>query len=141
MGISFKMMNRWHVAGVTSTEGDWRLDGYQKSVIELKKLLPLLINERLENIKLDNIAWKGKDLYPKKSGDNCYCCGGKKYRNCDTKYPLIIAENAPNPFNDKYRMIDGRHRIQKLLLNGHTEGLCYVFDYVELKPFLVEKKL
>ena len=57
------------------------------------------------------------------------------------KYPLIIAENAPNPFNDKYRMIDGRHRIQKLLLNGYTESLCYVFDYVKLKPFFVVKTL
>ena len=98
-------MNRYHVAAVTNLEGDWRLDGYQKSVIELKKLLPLLINERLENIKLDDIAWKGKDLYPQKSGNNCYCCAGKKYRDCDTKYPLIIAKNALNPFNNKYRMI------------------------------------
>lgn len=137
MDITFNMMNRWHVAGVTSTEGDWRLGGYEKSAIELKNLMPLLLDKKLENIKLDDIAWKGKDLYPKKSGDNCYCCGGKKYRNCDTKYPLIIAKNTLNPFNDKYRMIDGRHRIQKLLLNGYTESLCYVFDYVELKPFLV----
>jgi len=103
--------------------------------------MPLLPDKKLKNIKLDDIAWKGKDLYPKKSGNNCYCCRGRKYRNCDVKYPLIIAKNASNPFNDKYRMIDGRHRIQKLLLNGYVESLCYVFDYVELKPFLVEKKL
>lgn len=135
------MMNRWHVACITSIEGDWRLGGYENSVIELKKLMPLLADKKLKNIKLDDIAWKGKDLYPKKSGNNCYCCRGRKYRNCDVKYPLIIAKNASNPFNDKYRMIDGRHRIQKLLLNGYVESLCYVFDYVELKPFLVEKKL
>ena len=91
-------MNRYHVAAVTSLQGDWRLDGYQKSVIELKHLMPLLINERLENIKLDDIAWKGKDLYPQKSGNNCYCCFGEKYRNCDTKYPLIIAKNASDVF-------------------------------------------
>ena len=132
-------MNRYHVAAVTSLQGDWRLDGYQKSVIELKHLMPLLINKRLENIKLDDIAWKGKDLYPQKSGNNCYCCFGEKYRNCDTKYPLIIAKNASNPFNNKYRMIDGRHRIQKLLLNGHTYGLCYVFDINELRPYIRKK--
>ena len=141
MGITFKIMNRWHIASLSSLEGDWRLDGYKKSVIELKKLLPLLTNERLENIKLDDIAWKGKDLYPQKSGNNCYCCGCIKYKRCNTKYPLIIAKNTLNPFDDKYRMIDGRHRIQKLLLNGYTEGLCYVFDYVELKPFLIVKIL
>ena len=132
-------MNRWHVATVTNTEGDWRLEGYKKSVIELKNLMPLLTNERLENIKLDDIAWKGKDLYPQKSGNNCYCCAGIKYQRCNTKYPLIIAKNALNPFNNKYRMIDGRHRIQKLLLNGHTYGLCYVFDINELRPYIRKK--
>ena len=40
-----------------------------------------------------------------------------------------------DPFNNKYRMIDGMHRIQKLLLNGNTHGLCYVFDINELRPY------
>ena len=132
-------MNRWHVASVTNTEGDWRLGGYERSVIELKNLMPLLTKDRLENIKLDDIAWKGKKLYPNKSGNNCYCCGGIKYQRCDTKYPLIIAKNALNPFNNSYRMIDGMHRIQKLLLNGHTYGLCYVFDFSEIKGFLLDR--
>ena len=78
-------------------------------------------------------------LNPNKSGDNCYCCGGIKYQRCDTKYPLIIAKNALNPFNNKYRMIDGMHRIQKLLLNGNTHGLCYVFDINELRPYIRKK--
>ena len=57
--------------------------------------------------------------------------------NCDLKYPPIIAYNAPNPFNNNYRMIDGRHRIQKLLLNGLTESLFYVFDFDELRPYII----
>ena len=128
------MMNRWHVASKTEMDGDWRLEGKERCTIELKDLL--LSDDKLKVVLLDEIAWKGKNHFPEKSGDNCYCCGGKKYMNCDVKYPLIIAENAPNPFNDKYRMIDGRHRMQKLLLNGHTEGLCYVFDYSEIKNFI-----
>ncbi len=133
------MMNRWHVASVTNIEGDWRLGGYERSVIELKNLTPLLTKDRLENIRLDDIAWKGKKLYPNKSGNNCYCCGGIKYQRCNTKYPLIIAKNASNPFNNKYRMIDGIHRIQKLLLNGKTHGLCYVFDFSEIRCFLLDR--
>ena len=132
-------MNRWHVASVTNIEGDWRLGGYERSVIELKNLTPLLTKDRLENIRLDDIAWKGKKLYPNKSGNNCYCCGGIKYQRCDIKYPLIIAKNASNPFNNKYRMIDGIHRIQKLLLNGKTHGLCYVFDFSEIRCFLLDR--
>jgi len=34
-------------------------------------------------------------------------------------------------------MIDGRHRIQKLLFNGITESLFYVFDFDELRPFII----
>ena len=128
------MMNRWHVAKKTQMDGDWRLEGKECSVIKLKDLV--LSDDKLKVIKLEEIAWKGKNYFPNKCGNNCYCCGGKKYRSCDIKYPLIIAKNIPNPFNDKYRMIDGRHRIQKLLLNGCTESLCYVFDYDELKPFI-----
>ena len=132
-------MNRWHVASVTNIEGDWRLGGYERSVIELKNLMPLLTKYRLKNIKLDDIAWKGKNFYPDKSCNNCYCCGCIKYQRCNTKYPLIIAKNASNPFNNKYRMIDGIHRIQKLLLNGHNYGLCYVFDFSEIKGFLLDR--
>jgi hypothetical protein len=115
-------------------DGDWRLEGKERCAIELKDLV--LSDDKLKVVLLDEIAWKGKNHFPEKSGDNCYCCGGKKYKSCDVKYPLIIAENAPNPFNDKYRMIDGRHRMQKLLLNGHTEGLCYVFDYSEIETVI-----
>ena len=132
-------MNRWHVACKTEMDGDWRVEGKERCSIELKNLI--LTDDKLKMIKLNEIAWKGKNYFPEKCGDNCYCCGGRKYKSCDVKYPLIIAENAPNPFNDKYRMIDGRHRIQKLLLNGYTESLCYVFDYVKLKPFFVVKTL
>ena len=132
-------MNRCHVARLSIREGDWRFKGYENSIIELKNLVPLLNGKRLENLKLIDIAWKGKNLFPQESGIDCYCCGGKKYRSCDTKYPLIVAKNARNPFNNKYRMIDGRHRIQKLLLNGYTFGLCYVFDISELRPY-IEKK-
>ena len=84
-----------------------------------------------------DIAWKGKQNFPYQSGDKCSCCGGSRYINCDTKYPPIIASNAPNPFNNKYRMIDGRHRIQKLLFNGLTESLFYVFDFDELRPYII----
>ena len=131
------MMNRWHVAKKTQMDGDWRLEGKECSVIKLKDLV--LSDDKLKVIKLEEIAWKGKNYFPNKCGNNCYCCGGIKYKRCNTKYPLIIAKNTLNPFNNKYRMIDGRHRIQKLLLNGHTFGLCYVFDFSEIRGFLLDR--
>ena len=33
------MMNRWHVAKKTQMDGDWRLEGKECSVIQLKDLV------------------------------------------------------------------------------------------------------
>ena len=32
-------MNRWHVASKTEMDGDWRIEGKESSVIELKDLV------------------------------------------------------------------------------------------------------
>ena len=42
-----------------------------------------------------------------------------------------------NPANRKYRMVDGKHRMQRLVLNKSTEGVFYVLDYSEIKDLMV----
>ena len=125
-------MNRWHVASVTSTEGDWRLGGYERSVIKLKNLMPLLTKDRLENIKLDDIAWKGKHNPSLVKQDI-------RYKHADPYIPGIVAFNAPNPYNDKYRMIDGKHRIHKLVSQNIKESEFYVLDFKDIRPFFVNR--
>jgi len=128
--------HQYHKA-TANEDGNWEIDGREFCLIDLKEVAKLLKDDRLDTVQLKDIAWKGKQNFPYQSGNECSCCRGSRYVNCDTKYPPIIAYNAPNPFNNKYRMIDGRHRIQKLLFNGLTESLFYVFDFDELRPYII----
>lgn len=113
--------------------GDWSFDGIE-GIIYLEKLIPFLKKDRLESIKIDEIGWKGKHLSEEES-INCPCCNGERYIRCDVNIPGIVSLNAPNPYNKKYRMIDGKHRIRKMKNNGCTHGLFYVFTYKEIKKF------
>jgi hypothetical protein len=42
----------------------------------------------------------------------------------NTNYPMIVSQ-MNNPYGKKYRLIDGRHRIHKLIDGGKKEGLFY----------------
>ncbi len=134
------MSNKHYLAGCHSVHlflpryGDWSFEGTIGKVY-LKRLKPFLTISRLEEIEIDEIGWKGRSWSDEESV-NCPCCGGIRYQNCDINIPGIISINAPNPYNKKYRMIDGKHRIRKRLNNGLTNGLFYVFTYEEIKKFL-----
>ena len=103
--------------------------------IYLEKIKPFLKKNRLEKLNIDEIGWKGKHLSEEES-INCPCCNGERYRKCDINIPGIVSINTPNPYNKKYRMIDGKHRIRKRLNNGHKHGFFYVFTYGEIKKFI-----
>ena len=90
-----------------------------------------LTDDRLETILLSDIAWKGKHDPVR------YRRVGQRHEMADTKFPGIVAFNAPNPYNDKYRMIDGNHRIYKLTLQNVKESLFYVLNYEEIKDLFV----
>jgi len=114
--------------------GDWSFEGLTGKVY-LKRLNPFLTQSRLEEIEINEIGWKGRNWSDEES-INCPCCNGERYTKCDINIPGIVSINAPNPYNKKYRMIDGKHRIRKRLNNGHTHGLFYVFTYEEIKKFV-----
>ena len=128
-----------HKASWTDVEGNWMISNdWCPSFIKIKDLLDLCNESNLKTIDLKDIAWKGKHLHPWKTGDNCYCCGSVLYHKCDPSYPGIVAYNAPNPYDNKYRMLDGRHRIMKLLDQGHTKGSYYVLDWNLVKPLAIK---
>jgi len=129
-------VHQYHKA-TANEDGNWELNNQRFCLIDLKEVAKLLTNDKLQTVSLTDIAWKGKHNFPYLSGNKCSCCNGSRYINCDIKYPPIIACNAQNPYNNKYRMIDGRHRIQKMLFSGLTESLFYVFDFDELRPYIV----
>jgi len=125
----------------TTLYGNWEFDEFKLKVLDLENIRKdMLTEDRLQIIKHKEIAWRGKHHFPYNSGENCACCQGQAYLKCDPSIPGIIAYNCPNPYDNKYRMLDGRHRIMRLLFEGKTESKFYVFDFNKIKQFIRDDK-
>ena len=127
-----------HTAGYSEEYGDWRLLDirlFNDLILELNEIEHLLTDDRIKIIEHKDIGWKGRHLDAKRSGSECICCDGERYRECDPRFPGILADGGPNPYNKRYRMIDGKHRISKLCNTGVKKSPFYVLDYKEIKQF------
>jgi hypothetical protein len=105
--------------------------------LELCDLKYLLTDENLKTLKLEDICWKGKNLVMADRGENCICCQGQRYKLCDIKYPPIVVENMSNPMNLKYRLLDGKHRSEKMLAQGITESKFYLLQREDVEKHLL----
>ena len=121
----------------TTFSGNWEFEDYRLKILDIEYIIDnMLTEDRLKTVKLKEIAWRNKHHFPYGVGDACVCCNGERYRKCDPSIPGIISYNCPNPYDNKYRMLDGRHRIMRLLFEGKTESKFYVFDFNEIKKFI-----
>ena len=112
--------------------GDWSLDDKIYDLY-LHDLLPVLNDKTgFHYVKLSDIAWKGFDLDMSVRGENCICCDGDRFRDCDSTKPGILLEGIKNPGGRKYRCLDGKHRIEVLLSYGQEYGNFYILnmDYI-----------
>tara|TARA_R100000458_G_scaffold1906_1_gene1575 strand:- start:94 stop:516 length:423 start_codon:yes stop_codon:yes gene_type:complete len=131
------MLNGRHVAcqlyqtSLQTYLGDWRING-KDYFIDSKDLEQYLIEDNLQTIKHEDIAWISMNV-TEGIDETCTCCNGSRYEKCDIKYPGILSLHAPNPYSKKYRMIDGRHRMMKMRKLGITESQFYVISFEELK--------
>ena len=121
-----------HAAIKNDWERDWSISD-QPLHLFMEDILYLLIDDNLKNVLLSDIGWKGKH-------DLSLITKNLRYKNADPYIPGIIAFNAPNPYNDKYRMIDGKHRIHKLVSQNIKESEFYVLDFKDIKPFFVNNR-
>lgn len=131
-------LDGFHTACMSEEYGDWRLLDvrlFNDLILNLLDIKHLLTDDRIKIIEHKDIGWKGRHLDAKRSGSECICCGGERYRDCDPRFPGIIADGGPNPYNKRYRMIDGKHRISKLCNTGVKKSPFYVLDFKEIKPF------
>jgi hypothetical protein len=95
--------------------GDWRIDDNHYYIddrsifnyVKINKIPPQLLS-------IDDIAFK------KPVDVNFY-----RFKRANISYPIIVSEMV-NPESKKYRLIDGRHRIHKILFSGETRALSYV---------------
>ena len=125
-----------HTATKDSRHGDWSM-GFINQKISLERFFKFISDDILEEIDFEDIAWKGKYDSPDMRGENCTCCGGKRFHDCDETIPGILLKGGPNPYNNPYRMVDGRHRIEKLISQRKTKGKFYVIEYkIWVKDFI-----
>ena len=118
--------------------GDWTLDG-KEYYLNIKDLLPILNDENgFHRVKLDDIAWKGFDLDMSFRADNCFCCNGNRFRDCNPTMPGILLEGTLNPGGRKYRCLDGKHRIEALLSYEQTIGTFYILNMDHIRYYLSE---
>ena len=122
--------NSSHAATV-DWEADWTIND-EPAYLFMEDILHLLTDDRLETVLLSDIAWKGKHKPSLVKQDI-------RYRHADPYIPGILAFNAPNPYNDKYRMIDGNHRIHKLVFENIEESEFYVLDFEKLMSLFVNE--
>lgn len=88
----------------------------------------------LKEVNFSDIEYAGSEYYPQQSGFDCECCGGIKYINANIYFPGLLVEGLSE--KSKYKLIDGRHRLDKMRINGMTKSKFYVFDYSEVEELI-----
>ena len=117
---------------------DWTLDG-KEYYLNIKDLLPILNeNSGFYRVELSDIAWKGFDLDMSLRADNCSCCNGNRFRDCNPTMPGILLEGTSNPGGRRYRCLDGKHRIEALLSYEQTIGTFYILNMDHIRYYLNE---
>ena len=99
--------------------GDWRINS-NSYILNLKNLKEYLTEDKLKLVSFKDIAWKGKNMDPR-------LISKRRYDKCDIKFPGIITEYQ-NPYDCKYRIVDGLHRISKMVNMGMKRNYFYIID-------------
>ena len=108
--------------------GDWQLQGKPEMVIEIPKVIQLINYRKLEPVELDIdcIAYKELDSIDTKEA---------RYIVANTNYAGIVVEGMENPYNKKYRLIDGRHRLLKTMKANKDTFKVYVLQTKDIDKF------
>lgn len=106
--------------------GDWRIEG-KDAKLYFYEISHLLTPDQIRIVNHEEIAFGQLRRHRQ----------GERYDKCDISFPGIICDGAPNPFGKRYRMIDGRHRMAKMINMKVTKSCYYVIEYAILKPFFI----
>tara|TARA_R100000781_G_C4062032_1_gene121366 strand:+ start:623 stop:1024 length:402 start_codon:yes stop_codon:yes gene_type:complete len=88
---------------------------------------------KLQILSFDECYWRGKYRSKKKRDIKCNCCGGKRYLEADIRFPCIAYEyDDQESTRNKYCVIDGCHRIEKLITHNINETLFFVLKEEEV---------
>ena len=127
--------NKVHYANIHGVYGDWRLhENDVNRYLNLESLKNMITHDKLQTITLNQVAFR-QDPDVNKRGTNCSCCGGKRSTGCDTRIAPLLCEGRRNTSSKTYTIIDGNHRMQKMLDTGVTEAKFFVFKYEDIKQY------
>ena len=109
-------------------DGEWCLKGCREMYINTDSVIDLIKfrNTVPEHLHIDEIAHKELDSIN---------ISGARYIAADTRFPVLVVEGMQNPYNKKYRLIDGRHRLLKTIREGKTELRVYVVSESDVMQF------
>lgn len=95
---------------------EWSLPNIERGSIDCRLLFRYVQanNFAAKLIRLSEISHKPLDIDRSSA----------RFQAADVNYPLLIVDGMQNPDNRRYRLVDGRHRLLKLL--PCSEVRCYV---------------
>ena len=60
---------------------------------------------------------------------------------CNTKYSGIVLDHASNNSLKRYRLLDGKHRLRKLIDRGYYRANFYVLQLNDIQQYFRKKQL
>lgn len=99
-------------------EGEWAVGNFE-GIINVSRLWSYIKTHNIqpEDIPYELISHKPLDVD----------ISSARFQLADTSFPLIVVRGMTNPHSKPYRLIDGRHRLVKLL--PAIDVSCYVISY------------
>lgn len=109
-------------------DGEWCLEGCREMYIDTDSVIDLIKfrNAVPVHLHIGEIAHKELDSID---------INGGRYIAADTRFPVLVVEGMQNPYNKKYRLIDGRHRLLKTINEGKAELRVYVVTESDVMQF------
>ena len=109
-------------------DGEWCLEGCREMYLDIGSIINLIEFRDATPISLDIDEIAHKELDSIDTGSN-------RYIAANTRFPGIVVEGMQNPYNKKYRLIDGRHRLLKTINEGKTKMNVYVLLESDVMQF------
>lgn len=111
--------------GIHTCKNEWAIEPGKYHHAEIIDIHALLASRKPKKVKFKEIAAK---TYTDKRTNT-------RYKNANTKFPGIICPTI-NPYGKKYRMVDGSHRLLKMMDEGKNESLFYIITEDEFFSLL-----
>lgn len=110
--------------------GEWTTRRIGDKAIDVESVIEYINENNVQPIQMSllNIACRDLDVDTKSN----------RYKMASTSYPLIVVSRLPNPLNRPYTLIDGRHRLHKILEQGKTDAKVYALKGTDIEEFIVD---